>query len=73
MGAGKAISFTRASAELEETVGKATGRRLSDGATNPIVSSLSFSLANALSNPLVIAIDGLTRTTNIQICPGPGS
>ena len=73
MGAGEAISYTRASTTLEETVGKATGRRLSDGDTNPIVSSLSFSLTNALSNPLVSAVDGGTRTTNIQICPGPGS
>ena len=73
MGAGNAISFTRSSNVLEETIGRVTGRRLSDGGTNPIVSSLSIPLANVFSNPTVTITDGQTKNVNINLCPGPGS
>ena len=73
MGAGNAISFTPASNVLEETIGRATARRLSDGGTNPIVSSLSIPLANVFSNPTVTITDGQTKNVNINLCPGPGS
>ena len=69
MGAMGFISFISETEPV--TVGDATASFVDD--EGGITSNLSFSLANALSNPLVSATDGLIRTTNIQICPGPGS
>ena len=73
MGAGGTIVFTRTSMVLEETVGRTTGRRLSDGGASPVVSSLSIPLANVFSNPPVSATDDQLQITNINLCPGPGS
>ena len=70
MGAGNVISFSLTSEILEETLGKATGRRVSDGVTDPVVSTLSIPLADVFSNPTVNMNDRVLRTTSIQLCPG---
>ena len=70
MGAGNVISFSLTSEILEETLGKATGRRVSDGVTDPVVSTLSIPLADVFSNPTVNMNDRVLRTTSTQLCPG---